>query len=130
LLKQGADLWLNTPRITHEASGTSGMTAAMNGAINCSIPDGWVPEFARHKINSFVIPAANPSLSAYEQDSIDANATMTLLEKEVIPMYYEEPGHWLEIIKQGMRDIVPYFDSDRMATEYYERMYALPKQLP
>ena len=54
LLKQGADIWLNFPRLTHEASGTSGIAAAMNGAINLAIPDGWFPEFAIDKINSFV----------------------------------------------------------------------------
>src|SRR6185312_5644902 len=57
ILKRGADVWLNVPRYLHEASGTSGMTAAMNGAINVSIADGWIPEFARDKVNSFLIPA-------------------------------------------------------------------------
>ncbi|HEV2354872.1 MAG TPA: alpha-glucan family phosphorylase, partial [Puia sp.] len=68
ILKQGADIWLNVPRYTHEASGTSGMTAAMNGAVNVSIADGWVPEFAKDKVNSFIIPAADPSLPEHELD--------------------------------------------------------------
>jgi glycogen phosphorylase len=126
LLKQGADLWLNTPRITHEASGTSGMTAAMNGAINCSIPDGWVPEFARHASNAFVIPPADHRLPTYEQDRLDADAMMTMLEEVVIPTYYRNPSHWMNIVRTGMRDILPYFDSDRMATQYYERLYQYP----
>ncbi len=124
LLKQGADVWLNVPRITHEACGTSGMTAAMNGAVNVSIPDGWFPEFAKDKINSFVIPVENPGLPDHQQDEADANSLYDLLEKEVIPMYYENPEEWMGIMKKGMRDIVPHFDSNRMAREYYERLYS------
>ncbi|OQP63776.1 alpha-glucan family phosphorylase [Niastella vici] len=123
LLKNGADVWLNVPRLTHEASGTSGMAAAMNGAINVSIPDGWFPEFAKDKINSFVIPPASPGLSDHEQDAIEANNLYDLLEKEIIPMYYDYPDRWLSIIENSMQDIIPYFDSNRMAAEYYEKMY-------
>lgn len=123
LLKQGADVWLNVPRITHEASGTSGMSAAMNGGINISIPDGWFPEFARDKINSFVIPASDPELPEHVQDEKDAQSLYDVLEQVVIPMYYDQKTEWLSIIKQGMRDIIPRFDSNRMAREYYERIY-------
>lgn len=123
LLKQGADVWLNVPRITHEASGTSGMSAAMNGAVNVSIPDGWFPEFARDKINSFVIPPANPDLPVHQQDEADANSLYDLLEKEVIPLYYDNPSGWLSVVKNGMKDIIPGFDSNRMAKEYYEKLY-------
>ena len=123
LLKMGADIWLNHPRLTHEASGTSGMSAAMNGAINVSIPDGWFPEFAKDKTNSFVIPPADPSLSVHQQDEADANSLYDLLENEVIPMYYDNPAKWLSILKNGMKDIVPQFDSNRMANEYYEKLY-------
>lgn len=123
LLKGGADIWLNVPRMTHEASGTSGMSAAMNGAINLSTTDGWFPEFARHRINSFVIPGADPALPQHEQDEQDANKLYELLEKEIIPMYYERPDEWLTIAKNGMRDIIPRFDSNRMAAEYYENLY-------
>jgi starch phosphorylase len=124
LLKNGADVWLNIPRLTHEASGTSGMAAAMNGAINVSTPDGWFPEFAKDKINSFVIPPVHPGLSDHEQDAIDANNLYDLLEKEIIPLYYDYPARWLAIIKNSMQDIIPNFDSNRMAAEYYEKMYA------
>ncbi len=125
LLKNGADVWLNVPRLTHEASGTSGMAAAMNGAINVSTPDGWFPEFSKDKINSFIIPPAQPGLTDYEQDAIDANNLYDLLEKEIIPMYYDYPSRWLSIIKNSMQDVLPYFDSDRMAAQYYERMYTV-----
>lgn len=123
LLKQGADVWLNVPRMRHEASGTSGMSAAMNGAVNVSIADGWFPEFAKHKINSLVIPHANLDLPVHLQDEADANSLYDLLEKEVIPLYYDDPSAWLSIVKNGMRDIAPQFDSNRMAKEYYEKLY-------
>ena len=120
LLKQGADIWLNIPRLTHEASGTSGMAAAMNGAINLGTPDGWFPEFARDKENSFVIPATDPNLPEHQQDDEDANKLYDLLENEVIPMYYDYRASWLSIMKNSLRDVVPYFDIDHMAREYYE----------
>ncbi|MGZ8541371.1 MAG: alpha-glucan family phosphorylase, partial [Chitinophagaceae bacterium] len=123
MLKLGADVWLNTPRITHEASGTSGMSAAMNGAVNVSMPDGWFPEFANDKINGFIIPAPDPTMPIHQQDEADANSLYDLLEKDVIPMYYENPAGWLSLIKNGMNNIIPRFDSDRMAKEYYEQLY-------
>ena len=123
LLKLGADVWLNTPRITHEASGTSGMSAAMNGAVNLSIPDGWFPEFVKDGINGFSIPAANPSLPDHELDDADANSLYDILEKTVIPLYYDNPAGWLDIVKNGMKDIIPQFDSIRLAKEYYEKLY-------
>ncbi len=123
LLKRGADVWLNTPRYTHEASGTSGMAAAMNGAINLSIPDGWFPEFARDKVNSFVIPASDPDLPDHQQDEADANKLYDILENEVIPLYYDQPAQWLSLMKNSMQDIIPGFDSNRLAKEYYEKIY-------
>jgi len=123
LLKAGSDVWLNVPRITHEASGTSGMAAAMNGSINVALPDGWFPEFARDKINSFIIPACDITEPAHVQDDLDAASLYDLLEKEVLPMYYDYPHSWLGIIKNGMKDITPTFDSNRMAQEYYEKLY-------
>jgi len=123
LLKNGADVWLNVPRLTHEASGTSGMAAAMNGAINVSTPDGWFPEFAKDKVNSFIIPPAQPGLTTHEQDAIEANNLYDLLEKEIIPMYYDYPARWLSMVKNSMQDIVPLFDSNRLAAAYYEKMY-------
>ncbi|MBO9562676.1 MAG: alpha-glucan family phosphorylase [Niastella sp.] len=123
LLKRGADVWLNTPRIGHEASGTSGMSAAMNGAMNVAIADGWFPEFAKDKVNSFVIPAGDANLPEHQQDDADALALYETLEKEVIPMYYDFPARWLSIIKQAMQDIYPMFDSNRLVMEYYEKLY-------
>jgi len=123
-LKRGSDVWLNNPRLYHEASGTSGMTAAMNGSINFSIPDGWIPEFAKHGKNSFIIEPAADNLSQDERDKIEANRLYDLLENEIIPMYYKNPSKWIKIMKAGMKDVVPFFDSARMADEYYEKMYS------
>lgn len=123
LLKQGTDIWLNVPRLTHEASGTSGMTAAMNGTVNVSLPDGWFPEFAKDKINSFVIPPCDISLPEDVQDDLDAASLYHLLETEILPMYYDYPNHWIEIVKNSMKDVIPQFGSNRMAKEYYERLY-------
>lgn len=122
-LKLGADLWLNVPRFSHEASGTSGMSAAMNGAINCTIADGWAPEFVRDGQNGFVIPHANPEWPDHLQDEADANALYDVLENSVLPVYYGQPLKWLDIMKQSMLDIIPQFDSNRMAAEYYEKFY-------
>ncbi len=122
-LKKGSDVWLNNPRLYHEASGTSGMTAAMNGSINLSIPDGWVPEFAKHGKNSFIIPTADDSLSPEAKDKIEAQNLLDLLENEIIPMYYNKPENWNNVVKASMEDVLPFFDSGRMANEYYEKLY-------
>jgi starch phosphorylase len=95
-----------------EASGTSGMTAAMNGSINCSIPDGWVPEFAKDKENCFIIQPENEN-----------SQLMDTLEKVILPMYYKNQQQWLKILKKAAADVVPAFESGRMAKEYYEIMY-------
>ncbi|HEY0772379.1 MAG TPA: alpha-glucan family phosphorylase, partial [Sphingobacteriaceae bacterium] len=122
-LKKGSDLWLNNPKLYHEASGTSGMTAAMNGSVNLSIPDGWVPEFAQHGKNSFLIQPANDLLTEASRDKLEAQNLFDVLEKEIIPMYYDKPQDWVKVMKASMRDVLPYFDAGRMAREYYEKLY-------
>ncbi|QHT70307.1 alpha-glucan family phosphorylase [Rhodocytophaga rosea] len=123
LLKKGADIWLNTPRRPREASGTSGMTAAMNGAVNFSISDGWVIEFAKHGENAFMIPATDPTLPIDQQDNEDYERMMDILEKEILPVYYDKPDKWRQIVKRSMSDVSPMFDSDRMVHEYYKKLY-------
>lgn len=123
LLKQGSDIWLNTPRITREASGTSGMTASMNGSIHFSIDDGWNPEFAKHGKNAFTIPPLDYKLPNNEQDRIDNKNMMDILEETIIPIYYGDPKEWVVIMRNAMTDVEIEFDSGRMATEYYERMF-------
>ena len=125
LLKHGSDIWLNTPRITREASGTSGMTASMNGSIHFSIDDGWHPEFARDGKNAFTIPFANPDLSIEEQDNQDYENMMDVLENKILPLYYDQPEEWVEVMKNAMSEIEAEFDSGRMAKEYYERMFTI-----
>ena len=123
LLKDGSDMWLNTPVVTREASGTSGMTAAMNGSVNFSTYDGWICEFARDGENSFIIPPAAEGLSPEARDQHDMDGFYHILENKVLPMYYDEPKKWWSLVHQSMNDVVPFFDSDRMAAEYYEKLY-------
>lgn len=123
LLKQGSDIWLNTPRITREASGTSGMTASMNGSIHFSINDGWHPEFARDGRNSFTIPEVDYRLSTAKQDKIDNKNMMDILENVILPTYYDKPKKWTKIMKNAVNEIELEYDSSRMASEYYEEMF-------
>ena len=122
-MKKGSDVWLNNPRLYREASGTSGMTAAMNGSVNFSIPDGWIPEFAKDGENSFIIPPADRNLSIERQNEIESEKLMDILEKVILPTYYNKPKKWAKIVQNGMRDVSPAFDSDRMATEYYSLLF-------
>ncbi len=128
VLKNVADVWLNTPRVPREASGTSGMTAAMNGAVNVSTDDGWIPEFARNGVNSFVIPQVDyKHLSIEEQDQHDIQQLYDLLENTILPMYYKQPETWRKIARSGMKDVKTTFNSDRMAREYYQLLYNAKK---
>nr|WP_315160629.1 alpha-glucan family phosphorylase [uncultured Flavobacterium sp.] len=124
-LKKGADVWLNNPRVTREASGTSGMTAAMNGAINFSTNDGWVREFKdlNKTQNSFVLPIVDHLLPTYQQDQMDLNNLYQILENEILPLYYKKPKKWWDLVETSMKQIFPYFDSDRMVDEYYKKLY-------
>ena len=123
-LKQAGDVWLNNPRVPREASGTSGMTAAMNGSVNFSTDDGWIPEFINHGHNGFVIPKADyANMTVQEQDDYDLEKLYEILQKEILPLYYENYDTWRMVIKNGMRDVRFQFDSNRMAHEYYELLY-------
>lgn len=123
-LKQGADCWLNNPRVPREASGTSGMTAAMNGAVNFSTNDGWIPEFMMHGNNGFVVPPTDYThMPVHEQDKYDLDKIYEILQKEILPLYYDDHATWRQIVKNGMRDVQLQFDSNRMANEYYELLY-------
>jgi len=123
-LKQAADVWLNNPRVPREASGTSGMTASMNGAVNFSTDDGWIPEFINHGNNGFVVPKADYlNMSVHDQDEYDLKKIYEILEDQIIPLYYDSYDTWRQIMKNGMQDVRFRFDSNRMAHEYYEIMY-------
>ena len=128
-LKQGADCWLNNPRVPREASGTSGMTAAMNGTVNFSTDDGWIPEFIKNGENGFVVPKTDYlNMTVHEQDAYDLNCIYEILTKQILPMYYDDHNHWREVVKNGMRDVRFQFDSNRMAHEYYELLYKAQPQ--
>lgn len=123
-LKQAADIWLNNPRVPREASGTSGMTAAMNGAINFSTDDGWIPEFINHGNNGFVVPKADyANMSVHDQDEYDLNKLYEILDQQILPLYYNNYNTWRSVMKNGMRDVRFQFDSNRMAHEYYDLLY-------
>ena len=123
-MKQSADIWLNNPRVPREASGTSGMTAAMNGAVNFSTDDGWIPEFIDHAHNGFVVPKADyAKMNVQQQDDYDYNKLYDILEQEILPLYYENYDTWRKVAQNGMRDVRFRFEAGRMATEYYELLY-------
>jgi len=123
LLKKGSDVWLNTPRVSREASGTSGMTASMNGSVHLSTDDGWHPEFAKDGVNAFTIPPIDHNRPVEEQDIEDNKNMLDIIENKIIPLYYDTPKQWIEIVKNAMSDVIPAFDSGRMAHEYYIKMY-------
>ncbi len=121
LIKDGSDVWLNTPIVTREASGTSGMTAAMNASLNFSTFDGWVCEFANES-NSFIVPEA-PYSPDWERDTADMSNMLDMLEHIILPTYSDKPADWQKMVLKSMNDVNAFFDSDRMAAEYYEKVY-------
>ncbi|MCS7246926.1 MAG: alpha-glucan family phosphorylase [Anaerolineales bacterium] len=127
-LVQGVDVWLNTPRRPNEASGTSGMKAALNGVLNCSVYDGWWREGYNGQ-NGWAIGQDVDYDDPQRQDEEDARSLYDLLEQEIVPLYYrrrssdELPGDWLYMMKDAMRTIVPQFVMRRMVKEYLDRLY-------
>jgi len=127
-LTQGCDVWLNTPRKPLEASGTSGMKAAINGVPHLSIGDGWWAEGYNGQ-NGWLIDGHVGPEDPAAQDVADADALYRLLEEQVVPTYYERdhrgiPSAWLHIVKETIRSVTPRFSARRMVKEYVERMYA------
>ncbi len=127
-LVQGVDVWLNTPRRPMEASGTSGQKAALNGAINFSIRDGWWREGYNGK-NGWVIGVENEYANSEEQDREDAESFYDILENRVIPLYYDDrtpnqaSSAWLAMAKESIRSMAPKFSARRMLKEYVQKMY-------
>lgn len=123
---QGVDMWLNTPRWPMEASGTSGMKAAVNGIVNCSVLDGWWPEAYNEK-NGYAIGKQTGYRTEGEQDSDDAYHLYALLEDKIIPTYYNYqddcPREWIKVMKECIKTIAPQFSTERMVKEYTERFY-------
>ncbi len=126
-LVQGVDLWLNTPRRPSEASGTSGMKAAINGVINMSILDGWWHEAYNPDIGWAIGREEDYGDDEY-QDDVESNAIYEMLEKEVVPLFYNRgtdrlPRQWIARMKASMSAICPKFNTNRMIHQYIERSY-------
>jgi glycogen phosphorylase len=127
-LVQGVDVWLNTPRRPLEASGTSGMKAALNGVLNCSILDGWWAEAYSPACGFAIEGAAEADASEAEQDEADAEALYALLEEQVLPAYYERDEHglpqrWIALMRESIAQLGPRYGTARMVAEYVERLY-------
>ena len=126
-LVQGVDVWLNTPRRLQEASGTSGMKAALNGVLHLSVRDGWWYEgYDGH--NGWVIGDDVEAYDPAKEDESDADALYRLLEDEIVPLYYQRdrlgvPRGWVQMVKETISSIVPRFCTRRMLKEYIEQMY-------
>src|SRR6266498_174492 len=126
-LVQGVDVWMNTPRRPLEASGTSGMKAALNGALNFSVLDGWWRE-AYNGRNGWSIGEDRDLGSPSVQDEEDVESLYETLEKSIIPMYYARdqndiPHEWISRIKESWKTNIPQFSTRRMVKEYVERLY-------
>lgn len=126
-LLQGADIWLNTPRRPREASGTSGMKAAANGALNVSILDGWWDEAYTPEVG-WAIGRGEEYEDLEYQDEVESNALYDLLEKEIVPLFYDRganglPRRWISRMKASMRALCPTYNTDRVLREYTEQLY-------
>ncbi|MCL5997626.1 MAG: alpha-glucan family phosphorylase [Chloroflexi bacterium] len=126
-LVRGVDVWLNTPRRPYEASGTSGMKAALNGALNFSVLDGWWREAYNGK-NGWAIGDDNDFDDLEMQDRADTESIYSTLENEIVPLYYDVeydniPHKWLERVKESIATIVPRFSTRRMLKQYINEAY-------
>jgi glycogen phosphorylase len=126
-LVQGVDVWLNTPRRPHEACGTSGMKAAVNGVLNLSVLDGWWCEGYSEE-RGWRIGEGLEHDDAHYQDAVESQALYNLLEDDVIPAFYDRgtdnmPSKWIAKMKASMKMAMADFCSHRMVQEYYDRFY-------
>ena len=126
-LVQGVDIWLNTPRRPMEASGTSGMKAVINGALHCSVLDGWWAE-AYHPDLGFSIGVGDMPDDHELADRREAEDLYALLERDIVPMFYDRgpdgvPEAWLKMVRESIAVLGPHFSTDRMVREYTQRAY-------
>lgn len=127
LLVQGVDVWLNTPTRPKEASGTSGMKAAMNGVVNFSVLDGWWAEGYRPD-GGWALPLERTYQDQEQQNALDAERIYNTLEEEIIPTFFEQDeagisSKWLSYVRTIMGEVAPYFTMRRMMDHYFERFY-------
>jgi len=122
-LVRGTDVWLNNPRRPQEASGTSGMKAAMNGVLNLSILDGWWPEACEHGVNGWQIGDGYQNKDEKLLDAHDQTSLYKVLLEEVIPCYYKQPQRWAEMMRQSILSTKDQFAVKRMLEEYYSALY-------
>jgi len=120
LLTRGCDVWLNNPRRPQEASGTSGMKAAMNGVLNFSVLDGWWPEGCIHGVNGWQI---GDGYEGKDQDAKDRDALYRVLQTEVIPTYYQKREKWLKMMRASIDMSHQQFSSARMLKDYFDKLY-------
>ena len=123
MLTRGSDIWLNNPRRPQEASGTSGMKAAMNGVLNLSILDGWWPEACKNGVNGWQFGDGFENTDDKKLDEHDLKCLYKVLLDDVIPTYYDDRDRWTEMMKNSINSTKDYFSVKRMLEEYYEKMY-------
>jgi starch phosphorylase len=126
-MTQGCDVWLNTPRRPQEACGTSGMKAALNGGLNCSILDGWWDEWF-DGTNGWAISSVEGDTDLARRDLIEANSLFDLLERQIVPLFYQHtegpvPRRWVARMKQDLLSLGPKVTASRMVRDYVTRLY-------
>jgi starch phosphorylase len=127
MLVQGVDIWLNNPRRPHEASGTSGMKAPVNGGINFSIADGWWCE-VQNPLAGWTIGNGQEYADLNKQDFEDSESLYDILEDRIVPLYYKRdadnlPREWIKMMKASMATVVPHFSTARMVRDYATQAY-------
>lgn len=126
-LVQGCDVWLNTPKRGMEASGTSGMKAALNGGLNCSILDGWWDEGYEDQVG-WAVGHREPHANQEAADEFESRALYDLLETQIAPMFYDRddrgiPHTWVAWMKRCIHQLAPMFNTNRMVQQYAQQLY-------